>query len=75
MSDELAFIKGVGQRVRRLRRAQGFSLAAFARATDLRELEIVTIEEGRADPNLGDLYTIAKVLKMNLSQLVAVRGR
>lgn len=63
-------LERVGTRVRRLRKAQGFSGKALAEAADLSPRFIAQLEAGDANIAIGRLAQIAKVLGVSLGSLL-----
>ena len=66
-----AFLRPVGEKVRELRSARGWTLDALARATGLSKGLLSKIENFRAVPSLPVLATIARALDRDLADLVA----
>jgi transcriptional regulator with XRE-family HTH domain len=59
-----------GERVRRLRKEQGFSQEGFADACGLHRTYMGSVERGETNPTLSSLATIATTLKISISRLV-----
>ena len=62
--------KGFGQRIRELRKAQGFSQEAFADKCGFMRTYMSRIETGTANPSLDAAKVLADGLGMSLSELL-----
>jgi transcriptional regulator with XRE-family HTH domain len=60
----------MGQRLRRLRKAQGLSQYAMADKAGISRQYVRKLEAGLSDPTLGMLQRLAKALKITLAELV-----
>ena len=69
MKDDTDILKDFGQRVRELRRNQGFSQEAFAARCGLDRTYIGGIERGERNVALRNLAVIANRLGLSLSEL------
>ena len=70
MKDDTDILKDFGQRVRELRRNQGFSQEAFAARCGLDRTYIGGIERGERNVALRNLAVIANRLGLSLSELL-----
>jgi transcriptional regulator with XRE-family HTH domain len=68
-ADEL--LKGIGDTVRRLRTARGFSQEGFAQAVGLNRAYYGGVERGQRNIGAVNLYRIAGALGMSLSEFFA----
>lgn len=59
----------LGKRIQELRRARGLSQEALAEKLDLNAKYVGFIEQGRANPTLEVLITLAKTLKVEVVEL------
>jgi XRE family transcriptional regulator, regulator of sulfur utilization len=64
----------VGQRIRELRTARGWSLSSLALRAHLGKATLSQIEAGQRNPTLETLYAIAAQLEVGLSALVTPAG-
>jgi transcriptional regulator with XRE-family HTH domain len=72
--DEL--LREVGNTIRRLRAARGFSQEAFAQEAKLDRAYMGGVERGQRNVGVVNLYRIARALNMSLSELFAeMEGR
>ena len=69
MADESDVLKRFGKRVRKLRKAKGFSQEAFAAHCGLDRTYIGGIERGERNVALRNIEVIAKALGMTVSKL------
>lgn len=60
----------VGQNIRRLRTAAGYSLAGLAQVAELSKTTLHAIEQGEANPTLGTLWSLATSLRVSLGELL-----
>lgn len=60
----------VGQNIRRLRLAAGYSLAGLADAAELSKTTLHAIEQGEANPTLGTLWSLTTALHVSLGELL-----
>jgi len=65
---------GLGERVRRLRRAAGITQAELARRTGIHRPNIARVEAGRHMPSLGTLAKIADAIGLSLAEMLAEDG-
>ena len=61
----------IGDTVRRLRAAQGYSQEAFAQEARLNRAYMGGVERGQRNVGVVNLYRIARALDMSLSELFA----
>lgn len=66
----MTIARTVGSTIRRLRRADGRSLAELAAAADLSKTTLHAIEQGEANPTLGTLWALATALEVSLGELM-----
>jgi transcriptional regulator with XRE-family HTH domain len=64
----------VGERLRRMREARGFSLSALARAAGIGKATLSGLEHGTRNPTLETLYAVAGALGVPLTALVLKPG-
>ena len=64
----------LGQRIRRLRKAQDVTMEAFARQVGVSYVSVSEWERGQATPNLESLYKIADALGITVGELVDKNG-
>lgn len=69
-----ALARLVGERVRRLRTARGWSLSSLAARARLGKATLSEIESGQRNPTLETLYAIAAQLQIGLSDLLVEPG-
>lgn len=67
--DEL--LKEIGDTVRRLRAARGFSQESFAQEAKLNRAYMGGVERGQRNVGVVNLYRIAEALNMSLTELFA----
>jgi transcriptional regulator with XRE-family HTH domain len=60
----------VGKRIRSLREKRGWSQEAFADECGLHRTYIGSVERGERNLTLSSLHTIAKTLKVTMSELL-----
>ena len=63
----------LGQRVRRLRNCAGLCQDALARAADIGRVTLVRLEKGEHTPRYRTLSAVAKVLGVDVSELLVER--
>lgn len=66
----MTIARTVGGNIRRLRRADGRSLAELAAAADLSKTTLHAIEQGEANPTLGTMWALAMALGVSLGELM-----
>lgn len=64
-------IEEIGNTIRRLRAARGFSQEAFAQEAKLNRAYMGGVERGQRNVGVVNLYRIAEALDMSLSELFA----
>lgn len=64
-------LEEVGNTIRRLRAARGFSQEAFAQEAKLNRAYMGGVERGQRNVGVLNLYRIAETLDMSLSELFA----
>ncbi len=64
-------LREVGDTVRRLRNARGFSQEAFAQESRLNRAYMGGVERGQRNVGVVNLYRIARALDISLSELFA----
>jgi transcriptional regulator with XRE-family HTH domain len=69
-----ALARLVGERIRRLRSARGWSLSSLAARAHLGKATLSEIESGQRNPTLETLYAIAAQLQIGLSELLTEAG-
>jgi transcriptional regulator with XRE-family HTH domain len=69
VATETKFIKDFGARVAELRRKSGLTQEELADLVDLHRTYIGFIEQGKRNPSVGNVYKIAKALKVSLKDL------
>ena len=62
--------KGIGERLREIRRAHGMSMRALAALTDLSPTSIANLENAKTQPRTDTLCRIASALEVDLRDLV-----
>ena len=62
-------LKALGQRVRQLRKRQGYSQESFADATGLHRTWMGSLERGESNLSFHNLVLISKTLGITLSKL------
>ena len=67
--DEKA-ITAFGEKVRKLRIAQGMTIEEFANTSDIHVTQISRIERGESNPTLSYIYLIAEKLGVSPSELL-----
>ena len=67
---ETKFLKDFGSRIAELRRKKGLTQEELANHVDLHRTYIGFIEQGKRNPSIGNVYRIAKVLKISLKELL-----
>ena len=60
----------VGERIRKLRLAKGFTQDRFAEHSGLNRSHLYRVETGRQSPTVGTLKTIADALDLRVKDLV-----
>lgn len=60
----------LGRRVRLLRDSKGYSQEFLANHANINRINLSRIENGKAEPSLKTLHSIALALDMTLSQLL-----
>jgi XRE family transcriptional regulator, regulator of sulfur utilization len=73
-ADPRALARVVGERVRRLRAARGWSLSSLAARAGLGKATLSEIESGQRNPTLETLYAIAAQLQIGLAELLVEPG-
>jgi len=69
MSDEDDILERFGQRVRKLRKAQGYSQEGFAAECDLDRTYVGGIERGERNLALKNIDLLARTLGISLAEL------
>jgi transcriptional regulator with XRE-family HTH domain len=64
-------LKALGQRVRQLRKRQGYSQEGFADATGLHRTWMGSVERGESNLSFHNLVLISSTLQITLSKLLA----
>ncbi|HEV7623526.1 MAG TPA: XRE family transcriptional regulator [Amnibacterium sp.] len=64
----------IGARIRRERRARGWSLDRLAELADVSRRLVVNVEQGAANPSIGTLLRLADALGVGLPALVEATG-
>jgi len=70
-----ALARGLGDAVRRLREAAGYSQEDFADAIDLHRTAMSKLERGLSDPKLSSLEQLAKGLGLGVGDLLHAAER
>jgi DNA-binding XRE family transcriptional regulator len=70
---EVEYQRQLGQRIKALRQAAGLIQDDFADAAGLERSYIPKLEAGQYDPRLSTLTRVARALKMDVSDLLAVQ--
>lgn len=70
VSDQENFYKSLGQRIREARQKNKFTQDDFANRLDLSRASIVNIEKGRQHPPIHSLWNIAKLLNLEIADLL-----
>jgi transcriptional regulator with XRE-family HTH domain len=65
-----ALLKALGQRIRELRLAQGYSQEAFADRCGLHRTFMGTLERGESNVSFSNLAKVAETLGITLSELL-----
>ncbi|MBI2932826.1 MAG: helix-turn-helix transcriptional regulator [Planctomycetes bacterium] len=63
------FLKNLGQHVRELRRARGWSQEELAHAAGLSRTYMGTVELGMKQPSLRTLFRIAEALNVSMAEI------
>lgn len=69
MSEEERFLKEFGQRVRELRKGQGYSQESFAAECGLDRTYMGGVERGERNLSLKNIYLVATTLGISVSDL------
>lgn len=67
---EKQYLKQLGERVRKLRKASGMTMEQLADKADLTRMHVYRIEKAKSEPSLIVLRRIAKILRVKLGDLV-----
>ena len=70
-----ALIKGLGERIRRLRNEKGISQEELANEADIPLSQIGRIERGETNPTISSLYVISQALEIDLKTLVDIKSK
>lgn len=70
MNSEQKFIAKVGKRVASLRKERGISQEQLADMVELHRTYIGYIEQGKRNPSIGNMYKIARALKVEVKELL-----
>jgi transcriptional regulator with XRE-family HTH domain len=71
LPSETAVVKALGQRIRKLRDAKGWSQERLAEAAYLDRSYLAGIERGLRNPSVRSLLKIAGALKVRIGELFA----
>ena len=63
-------LKGFGKKLRQIRVSKGLTTRQFADLAEIAYSQVWVLENGKGNPSLTTLLTIAKVLKVSLDELV-----
>lgn len=74
-TDELQFLRRVGERIQSYREQRAYGLGELARQTELEVGDLRAIESGRKSLYLSDLLTIARTLEVSPADLVRIDDR
>jgi transcriptional regulator with XRE-family HTH domain len=73
-ADARALARLIGERVRELRTARGWSMSSLATRAGIGKATLSEIEAGQRNPTVETLYAIAAELQIGLSELLTERG-
>jgi DNA-binding XRE family transcriptional regulator len=68
MNSEQKFIGKVGKRVASVRKEVGISQEQLAEMVELHRTYIGYIEQGKRNPSIGNMFKIAKALKVDIKE-------
>ncbi|HEU4966095.1 MAG TPA: helix-turn-helix transcriptional regulator [Candidatus Saccharimonadales bacterium] len=64
------FLKKFGQRLTAVRKQKGITQERLAEMIDVHRTYIGFIEQGKRNPSIGNVYLIAKALKIDVKDLL-----
>lgn len=70
ISEQEKFYQMLGELIKKARQEAGLKQEAFAKYLNLSRVSIVNIEKGRQHPPIHLMWVIAKVLDINVNQLL-----
>lgn len=70
MNSEQKYIAKVGKRVAAIRKERGISQEQLADMVELHRTYIGYIEQGKRNPSIGNMYKIARALKVEVRDLL-----
>ena len=70
MNTEQQFLQKFGKRLADIRKQKGITQEKLADAVDLHRTYIGFIEQGKRNPSIGNVYRIAKALKVPIKDLL-----
>jgi len=65
-------LKKLGETVKKLREAKGFTTREFANTADIAYSQVWKIESGLVDPTLTTLLAISRTLDIKLDKLISL---
>lgn len=69
MNTEQQFLQKFGKRLAGIRKQKGITQEKLADAVDLHRTYIGFIEQGKRNPSIGNIYKIARALKVSVKDL------
>jgi len=69
MAVEREFLTSFGQRLATIRKRKGITQEKLADLVEVHRTYIGFIEQGKRNPSIGNVYKIAKALKVSLREL------
>jgi len=63
-------LKKLGETIKKLRIAKGFTTREFADSADIAYSQVWKIESGKVDPTLTTILAIARTLEVKLDKLI-----
>jgi transcriptional regulator with XRE-family HTH domain len=64
------FLKKFGQRLASVRKQKGMTQEALAEMVDVHRTYIGFIEQGKRNPSIGNVYLLAKALRVDVKDLL-----
>ncbi|MDF1561883.1 MAG: shikimate kinase [Deltaproteobacteria bacterium] len=74
IDEKASFLKGLGARVRQLRRRQGVTLKELAGASGVSERYLSSLEGGKGNISVGRLADVARALRVSVRELIPEPG-
>lgn len=72
--EQRKFYKNIGERILEARRKANYKQEGLGKSVNLSRVSIVNIEKGRQHPSIHLLWNIAKVLKVEITDLLPTDG-